>query len=166
VKRLPFRYKNKTLHTTIDDDVFATLQRRGAGISYAPGSRDGEARPVIFINGKQKYLSRWIMRARRGQIIDHANGDQCDNRRCNLRRVTKAQNAMNSRKRRGRHTSKYRGVCKFNGRWHATITANGKQRLIGLFDSQKDAARAWNFAAKVLHGEYAQLNKIPYYGRR
>jgi hypothetical protein len=40
-------------------------------------------------------ISRYIMRAGKGEIVDHINREPLDNRRCNLRIVTGRQNMLN-----------------------------------------------------------------------
>jgi hypothetical protein len=42
-------------------------------------------------------LSRFVMNAKEGQIVDHKNRDTFDNRRCNLRIVNGRQNMLNRR---------------------------------------------------------------------
>ena len=57
-------------------------------------------------------------------------------------------------------TSKYRGVSKFRGQYYARISHNGKSKFIGSYTNELDAARAYNIAAKELHGSNAVLNVI------
>lgn len=99
-------------------------------------------------------------------IIDHIDGNTLNNTRENLRLVTRSQNQYNRRK--GNTTtsskpSKYKGVFWYRSRrvWRSTIRANGKIHLVGQFDNEDDAARAYNIKAKELHGEFACLNIIP-----
>ena len=96
--------------------------------------------------------------------IDHKNGNGLDNRRENLRPASAVQNKRNQRKRRrvGGTSSKYKGVCWFKGtgKWHAQIGLNGKRRHLGFFVSEIAAARAYNEAAVLHHGEFAVLNEI------
>ena len=52
---------------------------------------------MVLKEGKNKtiLLSRYIMRAGRGKIVDHINRDPLDNRRCKLRIVNSRQNMLN-----------------------------------------------------------------------
>ncbi len=60
-------------------------------------SRDGYPLIVCGNAKPRKYiaLSRFVMNAKKGQIVDHIDGDRLDNRRCKLRIVTPRQNGLN-----------------------------------------------------------------------
>lgn len=92
-------------------------------------------------------------------LTDHRNGDGLDNRRCNLRSATVAENGRN-RRMSANNTSGFRGVYwrKSKGKWEASIGHLGRQPHLGAFDSAEEAARAYDEAARVLHGEFARLN--------
>lgn len=92
-------------------------------------------------------------------MTDHKNHDGLDNRRSNLRTATKAQNAGNSRPAQG-NSSRYKGVHWNSGRrgWRAAIVHQGKDRYLGTFDTEEDAALAYDTAARELFGEYAAPN--------
>ena len=104
----------------------------------------------------------------RGFLVDHINGDKLDNRRENLRLATRGENEVNKRKRRthkGRKpTSKYKGVTKIKDRrkkrWRAIITFQKRIIHLGNFYTEKEAAEAYNEAAKKYYGDFAYLNKI------
>jgi len=92
--------------------------------------------------------------------IDHRNGQQGDNRLENLRDCTNAENSRNYAKPTGA-SSKYRGVCwvKRDKAWAARIsTGKGGKRSLGNFKDEVLAARAYDRAARELHGEFATLN--------
>ena len=92
--------------------------------------------------------------------VDHINGDKLDNRRANLRLATREQNSKNLRPQKGR---KYKGVYyrkKFDN-WVASISLDKKLIYLGVFNTDDDAARAYNEAAKRMHGEFAWLNPVP-----
>ena len=104
-------------------------------------------------------LHRAIMNPPEGRVVDHRNGDGLDNRRENLRIATKSENICNSRKRTNT-SSRFIGVSfdKRSGLWHAYITHCRKRKFLGYFDSEIDAAKAHDAAAKKYHGEFARLN--------
>ena len=46
------------------------------------------------------------------------------------------------------------------GRWRAQIKVAGKQRHLGHFEREEDAAAAYNRAVLEAFGEYTRLNEI------
>lgn len=108
---------------------------------------------------KMLYLHRVIMNAPAGMVVDHINGDSLDNRRSNLRLCTPAENARNRSKKKN-STSGFKGVSWNNmaNKWQAQIMANGKLKALGVFVEKEDAARAYDKAARELHGEFARTN--------
>jgi len=50
------------------------------------------------------------------------------------------------------------GVSKTRSRFFARIHKGGKSRFLGVFETAIDAARAFDRAAVVVHGEFATLN--------
>ncbi|QGJ87600.1 HNH endonuclease [Gordonia phage Faith5x5] len=121
--------------------------------------------------GKTVYAQRAIQRAdgrwttqKMHQLItgyaltDHRNGNGLDNRRANLREATQAQNMCNRRPSTG--ASGYKGVtwhARLN-RWKGQITKAGRNHHLGYFQVAEDAARAYDDAARLMHGEFATLN--------
>jgi hypothetical protein len=92
--------------------------------------------------------------------VDHINGHGEDCRRTNLRLANRQLNARNSRSRIG-GWSKYVGVTfeKTSKKWKATITLEvGKNTYLGYFESEEDAARAYDVAARKHFGEFARPN--------
>lgn len=75
--------------------------------------------------------------------VDHINGNKLDNRRENLRLVTKSQNQMN-RGLSSNNTSGTKGVCwdKNNKKWEVRITYNCITKHLGRFTSKSDAIAA------------------------
>jgi len=94
-----------------------------------------------------------------GMIVDHINRNGLDNRRCNLRIGTIAQNAMNKRGQRNA-SSRFKGVTWSHhvSKWVASINEGGKRRHLGCFVSEIEAALAYDAAARILHGDWACLN--------
>ena len=117
------------------------------------------------VRGKRRLIRmhRQLLRLSRGdkRQADHINHATLDNRRNNLRGCTLQQNSMN-RNPRQNTSSKYKGVYwnKEKRKWQVKITAGKKNKYLGCFNSEIDAARAYNEAAKKYFGEFAHLNKI------
>ena len=59
-------------------------------------------------------LSRYIMRAGKGEIVDHINRNPLDNRRCNLRIVNSRQNMLN---RKIKNNTGFAGVSASNSKF-------------------------------------------------
>lgn len=90
--------------------------------------------------------------------IDHINGNGLDNRRQNLRKATSSQNNANRQPNKGRQ---YKGTHKVSPNcFEARITKQGKPYYLGTFKTEKEAARAYNEAAKSLFGDFARLNVL------
>jgi len=97
-----------------------------------------------------------------GEQVDHINRNRLDNRRENLRLATPQINTLN-RGLSSNNTSGFLGVSNAHRpkrikQWHAYITINRKRRFLGIFLTAKEAARAYDKAARELHGEFATLN--------
>ena len=105
------------------------------------------------------YMHREIIGCADGFETDHINGNGLDNRRSNLRQATHSQNGMNKQKSPS-GTSKYRGVSLYRprGKWQSQIKLNGKNRGLGHFKNELDAALAYDSAAQLEHGTFAKLN--------
>jgi len=93
--------------------------------------------------------------------IDHRNGVRDDNAWDNLRSCTRSQNLMNASA-RGNCTTGYKGVSFYSSRncYEAYINKDSKRTKLGYFETEVDAAKAYNIAAKEMFGEFAKLNII------
>jgi len=124
---------------------------------------DGYPQTNITENGRQttRRLHQMILPKKPGKLIDHINRDKLDNRTRNLRHVTPTENVLNSKIRKN-NTSGYRGVNyrKQSQIYESRITHKGIRYFLGSYKTARQAAKAYNGAARRLHGCYAQLNKI------
>jgi hypothetical protein len=117
----------------------------------------------VYRNGKRttQMLHRLIMECPDHLVVDHIDHNGLNNTRDNLRICTQGQNSANRRP-ESRGSSKFKGVHKHksSGKWRAQISDSGRNRHLGLFGSERDAALAHNEAAIKMHGEFAFLNEL------
>jgi len=94
------------------------------------------------------------------KCVDHINHDCLDNRRHNLRLVSFGENQYNRRTNNVAKTSRYKGVDweKSSSKWKVRIQINKRRIFLGRFDSEEDAARAYDKAAKEFFGKFCCLN--------
>jgi hypothetical protein len=115
-------------------------------------------------NNKRRYIKMHneVIKPPKGLINDHINRNGLDNRKANLRPVTRAQNTLNRlyKFKRKDSPSKYKGVTwhKYTKKWQVQICYAGKHKFVGYFDDEIEAAKAYNEAAKLYHKEFAVLN--------
>lgn len=86
---------------------------------------------------------------------DHIDRNPLNNRRCNFREATYADNARNRTIQRN-NTSKIIGVTldKY-GSWVARIQVNGERKYLGYFQNKEDAIKARLNAEVKYYGEFA-----------
>lgn len=148
----------------VDDEDFERINnfKWYANKSYTTNTWYAERTPIV--NGKKINLRmhREILGITKKQIyVDHIDHDGLNNQKLNLRKCTASQNQANGSSART-STSKYLGVSwdKSRGKWRASITKNWSFVRSARFDSEKDAAIAYNRWALEVHGQYANLNNV------
>lgn len=138
----------------VDDEDFEWLSKYAWWAHWHRPSKQYKARTTI--KGKNHFMHRMVLNAPKGRQVDHRNGNQLDNRRENLRLCTHGQNQAN---RRPYNKTGYKGVCVTRcGTFTAYLMSNKKHNYLGAFSTPEDAARAYDAAAKKLHGDFAYLN--------
>lgn len=135
----------------IDDEDAALLTSR-RWYAVRRGSRlyaESASHPQILMH-------RLILgEACKGSVVDHINGDGLDNRRVNLRVCTQRENARNRLAVRGLRGVSWRPAY---GTWRARIMVDRKEIHLGSFETEREAAHAYNAAASEHFGKFAKLN--------
>lgn len=157
MKKIPL---TNGLFALVDDEDYEMLSRYRWRASYnhrdnlwyvARAGRKGEPRTVM--------MHRQIMAPPRDMQVDHIDHDNLDNRRSNLRIVTRSQNLANRRK-KIKSRSEFKGVTwhRRDKKWQAQVQWQGKTYHLGYFDSEVDAARAYDAGARAIQGEFSKPN--------
>lgn len=114
-----------------------------------------------YKNNRFTAMHKIILRYNKKLRCDHKNENKLDNRKSNLRICTHGQNLQN-RNKPINNISGYKGVdfSKNLKKYRARICINYKIIHLGYFKTAKEAGISYNKAAKKLHGEFANTNKI------
>jgi hypothetical protein len=134
----------------------------GHGWSLDPKGRYAVAYTDVCDLSRRLWMHRLIMEPQPHEVVDHIDGDGLNNQRSNLRVCSQAENGRNRRKQRTRAetASRFKGVSwdKTNQKWRARIVLGGKQRSLGNFRCEEQAARAYDAAAREHFGGFACTN--------
>jgi HNH endonuclease len=93
--------------------------------------------------------------------IDHEDHDGLNNRIRNLRLATESQNGGNRRIRSSLRGAKAHLATFRNEELESRICINYRCIHVGFFLTEREAALAWDAAAKIVWGEFACLNFPP-----
>lgn len=114
-------------------------------------SGSGYAMNTPKFQGGNKHLSRVILNT--DQFVDHINHNTLDNRKCNLRVVTKSQNQMNAL---------HQGVqIRKDGKFYAHIKINQRMLNLGVYVFEEEAYFARWYAEVLLFKEYRYPKEKP-----
>lgn len=147
----------------VDDEDFEILIKyswyaiKGKNTYYAATNVGGRK------NRKTLLMHRVILGIEEKEMVaDHKDHNGLNNQRDNLRRCTKSQNQYNRLADKDSAGSELKGVCFHKGakKWQAQIQAGEVKKYLGLFETQQQAALAYNKEAVLLHGDFANVNKI------
>lgn len=152
----------------VDDDVYGYLMQwkwfavkpsKSGDIFYAVRNLRGRGRGSEYMH--HAVLKYYKTEIPEGEEIDHINLNALDNRISNLRVCSHQQNNFNKRSYKN-SSSKFKGVSweAWTGRWKAQIMFGGKQINLGRYDTEEEAAKAYNAKAENLFGKFARRNSI------
>ena len=144
-----------------DTGVFIRLISRNSRYKagMVAGSPNNAGYYHIQVNGKlyKSHRLAWLYMtgSMPKEFIDHINGDKSDNRFCNLREATRAENNRNVTKRKN-NKSGHKGVYWDNKecKWIAYARVDYKPYRIGAFDEINLAIKAHEDFIKPIHKEF------------
>lgn len=130
----------------VSDEDYEKVILAGRWYEDTGHGRRSYARRKVYFNSvyKTTYMHNFILGSTPGLDTDHINGNGLDNRRENLRKVSRGLNNLNNDQPRSNNTSGFRGIwydyC--NKRWKAEIKIDGKKFNLGSFSNPEDAHKA------------------------
>jgi hypothetical protein len=147
----------------VDAEDSWLLQRWKWSAQGAYFNQSFKARSTSYCKGTGK--SQLLHQAVTGHVyeqLDHIDGNGHNCTKANLRPCSTAENGRNRGRQGNNYSSRFKGVSlRPNGKWEASIKADGRRFHLGGFDTEIEAAIAYNQSAQRLHGEFAWLNRIP-----
>lgn len=132
--------------TLVDDEDFEELNKYKWHASYYGGktfyaeTHTGKMHRILLGVSDNNYQ------------VDHIDGDGLNNCKSNLRIVTNSQNQAN--KFRASRKGNPKGVTKYNNKWGAKIICNRVVYYLGVYNTQEEAAAAYDKKANELFGDY------------
>lgn len=148
---------NRGYLAIVDDEDYEALAQFKWRASTPSGGLIYAVRTVYSPRKSTQWMHKVVLGVGQQAQCDHANKNSLDNRRANLRACDHSQNMMN---RRAWGASAFKGVDLSYGSWRARIHKAGKLIYLGVFDSEEAAARAYDEAAILHHGPFANLNFV------
>ncbi|KAA0117852.1 hypothetical protein CIW48_26985 [Methylobacterium sp. P1-11] len=151
----------------LSDGTFATIDECDeAAVSHIVWRREAIKRASggFYIYGRcpvkrdKVYLHRFLLNAKRGEYVDHVNGDGTDNRRSNIRLCSPSENNAN----RAAKPNKwgFRGVfwCNEHRKFRGRVMFEGRTYQTAWFPAAAEAAKARDRLASDIHRQFAVLN--------
>ena len=150
IPKLPIRYHKGRLFWT---------ERCGQNVRAGDeaGTLNAKGYVQIKFEGSLYYAHRIIWTIHNGPIpdgytVDHINHHRADNHIENLRL------AENMTKQNGNRLAKGFYYHKPSGKFQAKISVGGRQKSLGLYETELDARAAYIRAHREIHGEFSPYN--------
>jgi hypothetical protein len=159
--RIPLRNRAGIIieYALVDEDDFEKVNKYKWSLSngYTYGK----------VNGKRILLHHFVFKnPENGNVIDHINEDKLNEQKLNLREVSQSENNHNKSKNTNiDSTSKFKGVSwnKNENKWTSNCCYEKKTFPLGYFETEEEAAKAYDIFTFIKIGEKANNNNLVKY---
>ena len=112
-----------------------------------------------IIGGKPKYKSLYLSRIIANEEnpknwVDHIDHNPMNNRKNNLRASTKTQNSKNRIKANSNSKTQARNVVLINDKYIVQLQIDGKNKMLGKFDTAEEATIHADKMRKLYYGDF------------
>lgn len=146
-------------HLDYDPETGVFVRKTGGGGIRAgtqAGGKDAYGHRTISVCGKRMRAARLAWAIMKGEWpegdVDHINRVKDDDRWCNLRLASRAQNCANTTARSGLKGASWVSAKR---KWKSQIRLMGKNVHLGYFTSESEAHEAYKKKALEHFGEFA-----------
>lgn len=146
-------YLGKGIYTEVDDQDVLWLSLMKSWHCGINGVYSKHNRKTVYMH-RLIYERMYRIALKEGELIDHEDRDNKNNKRTNLRLANKSLNAANRTKTKA-NTSGFKGVFKKRNKWKAQIRVDRKSINLGSFFTKEEASKAYMNAAKKYFGDFA-----------
>ena len=157
----------RSLFNYKDGELYWAVSKQGIKLGDVVDTVGYHGYKQVMVNYKTYKVHRLIFLYHHGYLpeyLDHIDCDKLNNDISNLREATLSQNQWNQKKQKsycGKPTSSiFKGVSwhKSLKKWHVRISIDGKDKHLGYFISEIEAAKSYDRAASEAFGEFAKVN--------
>lgn len=158
MKRIPL---TQGIFTVVDNDDYEKINQHKWHVLKGNYTFYAVRKTSRKEGSKMIFMHREILGLQPGDGIttDHRDHNGLNNRSNNIRTCTKGENAMNAHPWKTK-ASRFKGIRpgRTGKGWCARIKFQGKMTHIGTFDTEIEAAEAYDRVAIELFGEFALIN--------
>ncbi len=144
----------------VDDEDYESISKHKWCASWNRYSKTFYA--VRHTRGQESkcvIMHRQILRATKGQEVDHRDHDGLNNQRSNIRLCSRTENMHNLTK-HADGSSPFKGVIldKRSGCWESKMMCRKKRIWLGCFGNPLLAAMVYDAGARKFYGDFAKTN--------
>lgn len=173
MKKIKVKYKSTYYNILVDDSDYEDLIRYNLYIVKKKTANTMYCRG--YIGNELISIHRYLMNPPDDMQIDFIDGNGLNLQRNNMRICTNSENQKNKKavgkskylgvsvhiQNKSRYSKLKKRIVKYKYiSYLAKIVIEGKQKHLGIFKTEIEAAKLYNEYAKKYHGEFARLNKI------